>query len=311
MAGEVAGLEVEIAPRQGETVETPPQGVVDDKTPGALSYAKAPTSLLSWVTMGRMYAVFAVLWVLAGVLVPYFIVGIADPATQWQALSSLPDLGGTPGKAFCMGIHFVTGSIITLLGVFQVWPGSRTTDRVFWHRVGGRVFVVCSVITFLGGFGFIVQQRILAGGWSMTISFAIYGFLVLGFTLMAYISIKQKDIEAHRRWALRSFAMGAGSFFYRAMMAIGPVFGFLPWVTTPEMVEPREDRTTWHLSEPIWSQASSWSFWVVSVLWVEWYLRAPSTKMTRALLDVSLVLFMAMLGAFGLVFLVELSFALY
>lgn len=253
-----------------------------------------------WRAMGVFYSIVAVFWVILGIIVQYFIVGISNPKEGWSG--TLPDLGATTGKMLFMGLHFVTGAIITVQGAWQIWPGSRTPERVHLHRLGGRIFTVCAALTFVGGFGFILQQRILAGGILMTISFSIYGGLTAGFTVMTYVTAKAKDFEAHRRWAIRAFAMCAGSFFYRVLMNIGTATGLLP--TDPAFQLPREDRSTPFFSDYLYNIVITWAFWVLSVIFVEWYLSAPSTKATRAVLNGFLVLFvlglsMLMIGFVG------------
>jgi len=234
-----------------------------------------------------------------GVIIPYFIVGISDPKKYW---TRLPDEGGTTGKAICMGLHFASGCVLTLLGVFQLWPGSRSTAaRLQFHRIFGRVYVGAGVAGFIGGAGFTIQQGLLAGGIPMNISFVFYGMLVAGFALMSYKKVKDGDIEAHRRWALRAFSMGMASFFYRVLGFIVTLVGLLP-EPNPGNNTPQADRTS-PLFKMFWNQILTWAFWVIPIVFVEFYLNAPESKATRVMMDVSFVcmcilLFVALVGFF-------------
>jgi len=258
---------------------------------------------LAWRVLAWGYLAAAGLWVGKSVLTKYFIAGIGD-VPNWGR-GGLPDLGATPGKAASIGLHFVAGSVITLLGVWQLWPGSRTEERLYLHRIGGNIMVACVALTAMGGLGFIAQQVVLAGGMSMTWSFALFGCVTAMFTCMSYRTAKAKDIEAHRRWSIRAFSMCAGSFIYRVLSYFGAAIGALPAELPDWMFEPREDRSTYFYSELLYNQVNTWGYWVGTIIFVEWYLRAPSTQLTHAVLNVFFVLFAVMLFIFSGLVLVE------
>ena len=117
------------------------------------------------------------------VVLPYLILGVVGDEKYWWSAAGLPDLSATPTKALCMVLHFLCGLVITLSGMWQLWPRSRTAKWIWLHRVVDRIYVVSAVLTFIGGFGFIAQQGVLAGGLNMTVSLSIYGFLVPSFAL--------------------------------------------------------------------------------------------------------------------------------
>jgi len=247
------------------------------------------------------YSLAASEWVVMGVIIPYFIVGISDPPKKWD-WSGLPDLGATTGKAICMGLHFLCGSVLTLLGTFQLWGGSRTTaTRCTLHRICGRIYVGAAVLGFCGGAGFTLQQGALAGGIPMDISFVFYGMMVAGFALMAYKKAVDKDFEAHRRWAIRAFSMGMASFFYRVLGFIAVFTGLLPELTVELKTPDAERRVPYFFLFA--AQIQTWAFWVIPLAFAEFYLRAPESKLTRAIMDVLLVgigvlLFVALIGFF-------------
>lgn len=236
----------------------------------------------AWYVVAALYLLTAVLWVQGNVVVQYFIIGDETIERRWSEV--LPYLGSSPTRVLSMGLHFVCGSVITLLGVWQVSPLSRTSRTIAWHRWTGRLFVLCAVGTTIGGLGFIVQQRRLVGGYSMTASFAIYGLLVFGTSVQAWRTARQGDIDAHRRWAMRAFSMGVASFLYRFYYFLGQGFGV---VHAP-------DKTPYPpLFRTPFMRFDEWWFFVPNLLVVELLLRARDGKAQRLSLD----LFLAMIAA--------------
>jgi uncharacterized membrane protein len=245
------------------------------------SQESLPQTPWIWKCLGVLSTTTAGFWVLFYVVLPYLVLGVVGDRKYWWSASGLPDLGATPTKALCMALHFSCGSVITLSGMWQLWPRSRTAKWIWLHRAVGRIYVVSAVLTFIGGFGFIAQQRVLAGGLNMTVSFSIYGFLVPSFALMAFWKVRNKDIEAHRRWAIRAFSMGIASWLYRVLEDMGALTGI---DTCGSVSDPTDDRVVPFFLKP-WEQFIQWAFWVIPVLFVEWYLRAPWTKLKRTLVN--------------------------
>merc|ERR1712129_562976 len=177
-------------------------------------------------------------------------------------------------------------------------PWSRTPERIHLHRLSGNIFTFMAVVTFVGGTGFLAQQQIMAGGLSMTISFGIYGLLVLVFTMMAWVKAKQKDFESHRRWAIRAFVFGAGSITYRIMLGFCTMLGLIVSpADRPGTVE-GDPRLLVYYNQT-WVRVIEWAFWIIPLLWTEWYLNAPPTDLHKNLLAASLVLMVAGCFAFG------------
>lgn len=176
---------------------------------------------------------------------------------------------------------------------------------LYLHRLGGRVYVVCAVLASLGGLGFILQTPVLAGGVTMTVSFAIYGFLVLGSAIMTYRTAKAKDFEAHRRWALRVFTMGICSLIYRVFMAVCTGIGLIP-LPTEDNLEGRLDGTQPLLTDHLWAHLNAWLFWIVPLMFIEWYMRAKTTSGNLRCLDVLFIVIGFMAVGFGLTYLLLL-----
>ena len=233
----------------------------------------------AWLFMAAMYLVPSVAWV-GDVIYMYLVDGIHDPAEKWHF--NLPGLGETVPRAVCMGLHFLCGSVITLLGVWQVLPVSTTPAWRSVHRVTGRIYVLCSLFCAVGGFGFIFQQWVMAGGWPMTLSFSIYGLIVVSFAVLAYWTARNKDFAAHRRWAIRSFSMGIASFLYRVFLLLGVKLRLSHQDATSD--DPLPDGTTRFFRDDPYNQVIVWGYFVWTLMFVEWYLRAPPTRLHEVVL---------------------------
>lgn len=136
---------------------------------------------------------------------------------EWNA--TLPNLhDADEGAANAgIGLHFVMGGIILILGCIQLLERVRLRFPVF-HRWVGRVYVIACLLAAIGGLVFILQKGTI-GGTVMTIGFSGYGILMLLAAIQTWRFAVKKQFEQHRAWAIRLFALAIGSWLYR--MAYG------------------------------------------------------------------------------------------
>jgi hypothetical protein len=112
-----------------------------------------------------------------------------------------------------VGLHFITGGIILILGSIQLIEAVRTRYPVF-HRWVGRIYVLASLLTATGGLIFIIAKGTI-GGLVMNIGFSFYGLLMLIAAVETYRHAVAGRIDKHRAWALRLYALAIGSWLYR------------------------------------------------------------------------------------------------
>ena len=139
---------------------------------------------------------------------------VADEALpSWNAV--LPRLyePTTPAATVAIGVHFLAGGVILVLGCVQLIPAVRARWPAV-HRGLGRVYVGAALLAGLGGLGFIAVKGTV-GGLVMNVGFGLYGVLVVGCAVQAYRYARARRIEQHRVWALRLFALAIGSWLYR------------------------------------------------------------------------------------------------
>jgi len=121
-----------------------------------------------------------------------------------------------------IGIHFVAGIVLLILGPFQFISSLRNA-KPYIHRMVGKIYVFFAILTSTGGLIYIFSHGTLGGFW-MNLGFGFYGVLLLGASLFTWYFAVQRSIERHRRWALRLFVLGLSSWLYRVEYALWGYF---------------------------------------------------------------------------------------
>lgn len=200
------------------------RAAMDTQRP-SLSRGDGKAASVLWSINLWLLTLPAIIWVCAEVGALY-LPNLGRPSrSRWSNI--LPSLASTTGRELSMGLHFICGLVVMLLGVHNIRASSRSTSRrLARHRVVGRVFVVAALLTSLGGLSFIVQKCTLVGGWRMSLSFALYGVLLAGTSTAAWWSARRGDLDAHRRWAFHAFGLAMASFLYRGWYWFLQCFGY-------------------------------------------------------------------------------------
>lgn len=120
--------------------------------------------------------------------------------------------GGTVGNVV-LGAHLLLAVVITVGGPLQLIPWLRTRARPF-HRWNGRLYIVTAIVISLAGL-YMVWTRGTAGGLAMRVGISLNGLLILACAALALREAMARRIDAHRRWALRSFILVSGVWFFR------------------------------------------------------------------------------------------------
>ena len=100
--------------------------------------------------------------------------------------------------------HVAGAMLAALLGPFQLLRTSTTRRYVRLHRWAGRVYLVGVLV---GGLGGLYMATLAYGGLSARVGFGLLAGLWLFTGGMAYARIRAKQIEAHRRWMIRNYAL--------------------------------------------------------------------------------------------------------
>jgi uncharacterized membrane protein len=178
------------------TIETASDGII--KLAGRLLVA---TVWLSTILFGLFILSF------------YFVALLKGNTAQWNdILPGLYDMK-TESATVGIGIHFAAGGIILILGCIQLVESIRVKYPAL-HRWLGRIYIIASLLTAIGGLVFIFVKGTI-GGLIMDIGFVGYGVAMFVAAIETYRQARAKQLDKHRAWAIRLFALAIGSWLYR------------------------------------------------------------------------------------------------
>lgn len=104
---------------------------------------------------------------------------------------------------FSFYTHIFFSPLALIIGPFQFSKEFRN-KYLNTHRLLGKIYVLCCLVGAITGFAIAFYTF---GGWVSTIGFSLLGIFWFYTTLKAWMRIRQKNIEAHRLWMLRSYAL--------------------------------------------------------------------------------------------------------
>lgn len=187
--------------------------------------------------------------------------------------------------------HVLLAAVVTLGGLLQLLPALRASYPAV-HRWNGRVFLGLACFLAVGGLWMTWVRgshlSIVSG-----LSVSLNGLLILVFAALTIHFARRRRFDAHQNWALRTFMVVSGVWFFRV--------GLMGWILLNQ--SPRWMNST--LSGPADIGLSLGSY-LVPLFCLEVYLaakRSPSKwlKIAAAALIIIMTLLMAV-GIFGAVF---------
>jgi uncharacterized membrane protein YozB (DUF420 family) len=149
--------------------------------------------------------------------------------------------------------HVIVAALILLIGFFQVHPTLGLRWRNI-HKTLGKLYV--GGILFFAAPGGLVMSMFIGRGPIVQASFVLQCSLWFIFTWIAYVRIRQRDIQSHRQWILRSFALTLAAITLRIYVFFGS------W--------------SFDLAHPTAYATIAWLSWVPNLLICEWYLRVSN-----------------------------------
>jgi uncharacterized membrane protein len=169
-------------------------------------------------------------------LFPFFLIGIGIFFFALMLKTTLPYLGGDYDVGFLLTkqnilyvdvwryafyTHITFSLPVLLFGFLQV---SETLRKKLpkAHRLIGK-FYIGSVLLFSAPSGF-VMALYANGGFAAKISFTILSMLWWLFTFRAYTSIRSGQVEKHRAFVYRSFALTLSAITLRTYVFLIPKF---------------------------------------------------------------------------------------
>lgn len=107
--------------------------------------------------------------------------------------------------------HIISVSLYSILGAFQFAPGFRRRRRG-WHRIAGRILVVCGLIAALSGLWMSHFYSLPESDGELLYGLRLFfGSAMLLSIILAVAAIRRRDFVQHGAWMIRGYAIGLGA----------------------------------------------------------------------------------------------------
>jgi uncharacterized membrane protein len=153
-------------------------------------------------------------------------------------------------------LHVLPGALFLTLGPLQFSRRIRTRHLRF-HRWSGRLLIVAAIVSAIASFYFGILHPF--AGFGEVSAIAVFGALILVAVLRGFVAIRHGDVERHRQWMIRAFAVAIG------ISTIRVIGGFVQMLA---MTTPAQTVTI-----------SFWSGWTLTLVVAETWIRGdPSLR---------------------------------
>lgn len=122
--------------------------------------------------------------------------------------------------------HILGGGVAMLVGWTQFWPQWRARHLAL-HRMLGKVYVA-SILLF-GATGGLAAATVANGGFPSALGFGSLAVLWFFTTLQAWLSIRKKEVDRHKIWMIRSYALTFAAVTLRLWLPLFTVGFGLPF----------------------------------------------------------------------------------
>jgi uncharacterized membrane protein len=134
-----------------------------------------------------------------------------------------PQLGNNFARHLPVFLAHVSGGVLALfLGPWQVWTSLRNRFLSL-HRWIGRLYLGAVLVGSLAG---LYLASIAFGGLPTHLGFSLLALLWLVTAVMAYVRVRQGDLEAHREWMIRNYALTFAAVTLRLWLPLLMISGF-------------------------------------------------------------------------------------
>lgn len=164
-------------------------------------------------------------------------------STDWQSTWNEGVMHGII-KGDTMGnlgfaLHVLLAAYIIMTGFLQFLPSVRKRWPNF-HRWNGRFYITTSIVAVIAGMLLTYTRPLLIGGSLGMLATNINGLLIITFGIQTIRTAQNKHFAQHRRWALRTYVVMLGVWFFR--------LGYGLWIllTAGQMYGCNEELTGWY-----------------------------------------------------------------
>ena len=106
--------------------------------------------------------------------------------------------------------HMIGATFSLFLGPIQFWPSIRK-KYISYHRVAGKLYIIGSLIAGISAF----RLSLIYDCMGCRYSLVLLSIVFLLTTSLAWISIKRKNVVAHRQFMIRSYTCALAFVFIR------------------------------------------------------------------------------------------------
>jgi uncharacterized membrane protein len=125
-------------------------------------------------------------------------------------------------------LHIVGAGAYALLGAFQFANGFRRR-RPGWHRVAGRLVVLCGLLVGLSGLWMTVFYSLPASDGELLYVFRLlFGSAMVMSIVLGFTTIRRGDVNGHRAWMARGYAIGLGAATQMLTLMVGEIIAGPP-----------------------------------------------------------------------------------
>lgn len=154
-------------------------------------------------------------------------------------------------------IHIVASMLAILIGPFQFLPGIRKGRWLKVHRWLGRTYLLSILF---GGLGGLYMAQFAYGGPITESGFTALAVLWLYSAFMAYKHIRNKELEQHREWMTRNYALTFAGVMLRVWSPLSDAVG-IDFLVAYRVI--------------------GWLCWVPNLLVAEWIIRGIRRSLQR------------------------------
>ncbi len=189
-------------------------------------------------------------------LLVFLAIGVAGYAFSYLSfnpsfgfLSAKPEvLRANPLWKTAFYLHASFGGIALITGAFQF--SKKLRKNLSLHRKLGKLYMAGITVSGVAGFGLSLFAE---GGIIARVGFNLLAIVWLATSWMAYRSIRQKDVDVHREWMIRSYAACCAAISLRLILPLETALLQIDFVTAYQIV--------------------AWMCWVPNMLAAEVYIR--------------------------------------
>lgn len=152
--------------------------------------------------------------------------------------------------------HAVCSSVALLAGPWQFLPALRRR----WlraHRWTGRIYCGAVVAGWLASLPIAAHAQT---GRAASSGFLLLGVFWIGTTVAGYRAIRSGEVQTHREWMMRSYALTAAAITLRLYLPVLVISG-VPYTTSYPLV--------------------AWACWIPNLLFAEWLVRRIRAERLR------------------------------